>query len=418
MNITKRLAWVGVGALFGVAAMMPAAADDTEVFVGGASGNTSQPNILFIFDNSLSMATQVQTQENYNPAHTYAGSCNPTQVYWRTGPGSPPACSTSQWFNKSALMCQAGLNALNTAGTYTDTLAQYNDKNNTKAWQTILANQTTRYVECKADNGVHGGPSSPATNVYPKNGVTNASTAWVPANTSQGGFVWGQVPANQVYTLFDGNYLNWLISPTISQPRIDIVKGVATNLLQSLNGVNVGLMTFNGDPSYQGGYVLHPLEDIATARANMISAINSLQPATLTPLSETLYEAAQYYMGRGVDYGNPSSVAASRAPGNSALYKSPLAASCQKNFIVYLTDGEPTFDSGADAKIQALTDANGASFATLTGSGSCPVETYPPGFNPSGGDCLAPLAQFLHKGDLSSLGDQQSVTTYTIGFRG
>ncbi len=121
-------------------------------------------------------------------------------------------------------------------------------------------------------------------------------------------------------------------------------------------------------------------------------------------------------MGRAVDFGNPASVAASRKPGDPNTYLSPLQASCQNNFIVYLTDGEPTYDSDADTKITSLVDANGQSFSTLSGSGTCDAETYPPGFNPSGGNCLDDLAQFLYKGDLSALPDQQNVTTYTIGF--
>ena len=55
-------------------------------------------------------------------------------------------------------------------------------------------------------------------------------------------------------------------------------------------------------------------------------------------------------MGRTVDFGDPASVAASRKPGDPTTYLSPLQASCQNNFIVYLTDGEPTFDSDADTK--------------------------------------------------------------------
>jgi type IV pilus assembly protein PilY1 len=418
MNFIKRFALVGVGALIGVACALPAVADDTELFVGVPNVvNTSQPNILFIIDDSGSMGDLVRTQPNYDPAQTYAGSCDPTHVYWRTGTGNPPACSTTRWFNKSALMCQAGVNALNTAGTYTDTIAQYNDSSGSKRWETIASNQKARYVECKADNGVHGGPNNPTTSVFPRNGVTTAANAWVPANTSQGGFVWNQSPANQLYTLYDGNYLNWLTGPTALQQKIQIVQNVATNLLQSITGVNVGLMTFNFD---QGGYVLYPMEDIATARTNIISAVNSLTASSWTPLSETIYEAALYYMGGKVDYGSGAfgntSVPGSLDPANPANYKSPLQASCQKNFIVYLTDGEPTHDTDADAKITALVDANGSSFATLTGSGSCTVETYPPGFNPSGGDCLDDLAQFLYQGDLSSLAEKQSVTTYTIGF--
>jgi len=415
--ITKRTVWIGVGALLALATILPAAADDTELFLGVPNAvNSAQPNILFIIDDSGSMGDLVRTQPNYDPSQTYTGSCSPNQVYWRTGTGSEPACNTSRWFNKTAFKCMAGMNSLATTGFYiADAAIQYNDATNTKAWGTISSNQKNRLVECHADDGVDG-DGSPATDVYPKNGVTSGADAWA-STPNQGGFKWFQTGTSQAYTFYDGNYLNWLTGPTALAPKIQIVQSVATNLLQSITGVNVGLMTFNTTPSNdQGGYVVYPMEDIATARTNMISAVNSLQALTFTPLSETLYEAALYYMGGAVDFGNPNSVANSRVAGNPSMYKSPLTASCQKNFIVYLTDGEPTRDSDADAKIKAMIDAKGQSFATLTGNANCPPYSYPAGFNPSGGDCLGPLAQFLYKGDISSLADQQNVITYTIGF--
>jgi type IV pilus assembly protein PilY1 len=364
------------------------------------------------------MGDLVRTQPNYDPSQTYPGSCSANNIYWRTGTGTEPACSTSRWFNKTAFMCKAGANAMATTGFYiADAAVQYNDSNATKAWGTISSTQKSRLVECHADDGVDG-DGNPATDVYPRNGVLPASAAWA-STPNLGGFKWFQAGTSQAYTFYDGNYLNWLTGPTALAPKIQIVQSVATNLLQSITGVNVGLMTFNTTPSNdQGGFVMYPMEDIATARANIISQVNSLQALTFTPLSETLYEAANYYMGRGVDFGNPNSVAGSRV-GNtlaSNTYQSPLQASCQKNFIVYLTDGEPTRDSDADAKIKAMVDAKGQSFATLTGNPGCPPYTYPAGFNPSGGDCLGPLAQFLYKGDLSALQDQQNVITYTIGF--
>ena len=44
-------------------------------------------------------------------------------------------------------------------------------------------------------------------------------------------------------------------------------------------------------------------------------------------------------------------MAASREPSDPTLYDSPIDYTCQKNFIVYLTDGEPTRDDAADSDI-------------------------------------------------------------------
>src|ERR1044071_9181372 len=57
-------------------------------------------------------------------------------------------------------------------------------------------------------------------------------------------------------------------------------------------------------------------------------------------------------------FGKFPSVAGSRVNGdiNSKNYDSPMDYSCQKTFIVYLTDGLPTSDTDANSDIQNLLD--------------------------------------------------------------
>src|SRR5205823_7569538 len=67
-----------------------------------------------------------------------------------------------------------------------------------------------------------------------------------------------------------------------------------------------------------------------------------ISPAGLTPLSETLYEAYQYYSGGNVFFGNTSqpslSVDGSRVAAGSNQYKTPILYQCQKNFMVYRSE--------------------------------------------------------------------------------
>jgi type IV pilus assembly protein PilY1 len=395
---------------------MPALADDTELFIGNSLSSQTRPNILFIIDNSGSMGSLVLTQAGFDAATTYPSQgCDPSRVYWRTGTGNPPACGTSNWFNATALRCNRAAQAFTAAGYYTDTMAQY-DPNNVsggKRWETISSSEKTRAVECRSDRGVHGdgGP-----NLYARNNQAAVNGYWGGSSTE---ISWGSSPANQVYTLYSGNYLNWAYGPTGFRTRLEVVQDVASDLLDSIDGVNVGLMYFNRNVTTgfdDGGRVAYAVEDIATARAPMQATIQALFPDGNTPLSETLAEAARYYSGRSVVYGNPlRSVAASREPGNPNLYHSPIDYTCQKNFIVLLTDGEPTRDDHADGAIRAMTDHGGGSFSSHVG-GSCDVEVYPPIFNPSGGQCLDDLAEFLYDGDFSPLAGRQNVTTYTVGF--
>jgi type IV pilus assembly protein PilY1 len=413
MRLTvKQLTWLGAGALWTIISGSAALADETELFIG--TSNNEQPNILFVLDNSGSMGTLVDTQPTYDPAFAYPDAgCDASRVYFRTGTGSIPACTTSNWFNETALVCQAGLTALASTGLYTaQYAAQYDPTNggSGRRWEQIDNTKKDYLVECNADNGIHG-DGNPVSDKFPRNGVTVASDAWQ-STSGGGGFAWNSTRTNTTYTFYDGNWLNWVRSPTRFVTRLEVVQEVTNSLLDQVSGVNVGLMTFSANS--QGGYVVNAMGDIATNLNSMKAAVSGLSPGGYTPLSETLYEAAMYYMGRNVDFGT-ASVAASRNPSNNAQYNSPLDLSCQKNFVVFLTDGEPTLDTAADAKITALSDATGQTFGSLVGA-TCDAETYPAGFNPSGGQCLDELAEFMHDGDLSALPSVQNVDTYTIGF--
>src|SRR5688500_3842351 len=111
MNALKRILGLAASAMLTLAAAMPAAADDTEIFV--PQGGGVKPNVLFILDTSGSMETDVVTENApYDPTVTYTGSCDATRVYWLRDQGTPlipPACDTDNWFNLTALMCKAAV---------------------------------------------------------------------------------------------------------------------------------------------------------------------------------------------------------------------------------------------------------------------------------------------------------------------
>ena len=87
---------------------------------------------------------------------------------------------------------------------------------------------------------------------------------------------------------------------------------------------------------------------------------------------------------------------------------------CQKNYVVYLTDGLPTLDVSANSKVPAL-----PRFNNVVGLPSCDGPNPNPdgdGGSSQSGRCADDLAEYLFKTDISSLPGQQNVTTYTIGF--
>jgi type IV pilus assembly protein PilY1 len=287
-------------------------------------------------------------------------------------------------------------------------------------------------VECQADAGNHGNGVS-TTNLWARNGTASPGQ-WT--NMSSNQISWSGT--NQ-YLFYTSNYLNWRENfQFVTQTRLQIMQDVTTTLLASLTGVNVGLMRYSSNefggcptasensdkgPAAEGGMVTYPVTDIdsGTARQDLIDTVKSYNASGCTPLSETLYEATQYFRGAAVDYGINSairpgtpfpSVSASRDPSNTANYLSPMAKSCQKNFIVYLTDGEPTADNSADDKILALPGWSTAVTNAPTTPAGCG--------NTGAGRCLDELAEYLFKSDLSTgasgLPGMQNVTSYWIGF--
>jgi type IV pilus assembly protein PilY1 len=427
-----------LGVAIALAASPDVRADDTEIFVTQAGAGTGvKPNILFVLDTSGSMATNVVTQVPYDPATTYTGACDTSRVYWRLGTGSPPRCSTtSQWFAGTQMKCNAAQIALNNAG-YTPSsfrarMWRNGSTSGTRIWDLMRDTEHNQPVECQVDAGVHGDGVS-LTRLWARNGTASPGQ-------------WTSLPSNQIswsgtssYIFYSGNYLNWRENfSTVSQSRLSIVQDVAVTLLSSITGVNVGLMRYSSNAnagcpnanevanqgiSAEGGMVTYPVSDIesGTVRQDLIDTVKSYNADGCTPLSETLYEATQYFRGAAVDYGltselspgNPfPSVDASRDPADTSQYLSPMAQSCQKNFIVYLTDGEPTADNGADDKILALPGWSGA----VTNAPTTPTDCGPTG----AGRCLDELAEYLFKADLSTgpggLPGTQNVTSYWIGF--
>lgn len=213
-----------------------------------------------------------------------------------------------------------------------------------------------------------------------------------------------------------GNYVNWLKGPsTVYDTKLNIAKNVVKNLIQSTNGVNFGLMKFN---TSQGGtfisqsvsgvnYVttVKNMDDIhvgtTTNRTALINVVNSYTASTWTPLAETMYEALKYYQGSAAKFGTVGLT--------SGSYTTPIQASCQRNYIILVTDGMSTEDDDP-----------------ILGSaiGDFDKDKADPGsFDSDGTHYLDDVAKYLYDVDLlpddstkpHTLGTQR-VTTFTIGF--
>lgn len=386
---------------------LPAVADDTEIYMSQQESTEAQPNVLFVLDTSGSMDGKVDTTPLYNPSTVYAGTCDENRIYFSTN-DTPPSCGTNNWFPRTSNHCEASREALtNIGGSGTwpafgnsrERAAQYRSSK----WQGINAGNSGQ-VDCAADDGIHG-ENGTVTNKYVRN-----SGPWGSSSTLS----WPSL--GNRYRFYTANYLNFRngVGTPTTMTRLEIVRDVAISLASSLQKVNLGLMRYNTDG--QGGYVLNAIADIATNRNTIINTLKNFDPLDgngSTPLSETYFEAANYLRGGALTYGDRNSPgnsddAARTAPG-SKTYKSPIQYQCQKNYVVYLTDGAPTGDANANNLI-----------GTMIGS-SCkadPIEPYHDGgWTTGSGMCMDDLASWLNTADLSpSLPGVQTAATYMVGF--
>ncbi len=399
----KHSAWAIVGMLTTLMIGSPVLADDVELLLSTQGGANSKPNILFIIDSSYSMRTEELTQEPYDNSKTYDGPCDSTMYYWSTT-STIPVCGDQYKFLKTVFNCQQGIDQSRYAGSYTDTMAMYRQNTNLVwKWRTPKKEHQDKVVDCQRDSGVHGDLANPTPNVYVRKGG-NKATLYSSNVTKE--VAWGSSPTHTIITVFDSNYLNWYYNPPmVSMSRMDIVKSVTKNLLGSINDVNVGFMKFHYS---EGGPVIHGLKDLDSNRAEANQIIDDMTTTFWTPLSETMYESALYWLGKPVYYGgesltDPDALASS----DPLIYKQPTEYSCSKNFTVFLTDGEPTYDTGAYYKVPTLPNYSDV----MGGATSCV------GGNVSGA-CLDDISEYLSKTDIDpDLDGTQSVTTYTIGFK-
>lgn len=203
--------------------------------------------------------------------------------------------------------------------------------------------------------------------------------------------------------------------------RLDIVRNSVTNAIKQLSTsepINLAIMRFDDRGWSHGGIVMEPFTPTNTeANKNLlINSVNSLiSPTTVTtanlksnigggtPLTESLWEATRYMLGKAPKfgtykaktynqiemywssssnyghrynekYGYGSNINSLNKEGNSYVYKLPVEATCQKNHIVLFSDGAPNSDDEADSlirdEIESLSFPSGSGLRKDCSSGS------------------------------------------------
>lgn len=320
----------------------PAAPDqypgDTSIY---GSDVTLEPNVLLILDNSGSMAdTATGAAVNYSPSTTYTPSnvcltngvdtCNSTGVYQFIPTGS-------------------------TAYTYLTDISNVSTNCNGKNPQSLLKGSSGQYTGRLLNaNGTCG-------------------------TTGTGSYYYG-------------NYINWLNSPGQAVPKETIVLSVVDKLIKSTTSVRFGVMTYNyaqGSNGLGGTFIaavpagatatytstiqemdnnFQTTPKVMTNRTALRRILSGISPNGNTPLSETLYEARQYFQGAAPAFGATIGV-------SSGTYTSPVQLSCQHNYVVFLTDGMSTSDNYTSTNFTPWADS-GVNFLNNTLGQMCQTGSY------------------------------------------
>ena len=275
-------------------------------------------------------------------------------------------------------------------------------------------------------------------------------------------------PESNGSTRISGRYLNWLFSdesdPYVSElnssnngarlcseevpttfgkyqrNRMTAAKEVVLEticLIAATKDVRFGLSLFRegrnsswNDPN--GGYMSVGIDDLSTSQQEDIDdAVALAEAETWTPLGETLFQLYSYFMGRSsgeqpapansgsfptYSYSTSSNNGGGRysSAGPPTVPECPVEYGCQKNFVIIITDGEPTRDDFDNDP--ASTSAGFSNFDDLIGDYNADGETEETGFYESA-LYLDDIAKFMHEQDFRpDLDGDQFIDVYTIGF--
>ena len=261
------------------------------------------------------------------------------------------------------------------------------------------------------------------------------------------------------------------IAPGGLKTRLEVMQIAFRRVLeQAPDNVNVGLMNYGqaslnvSNPEQRRHHsvsgVAFPITDINGLVSPIISAHNSVDnlpnpsdivtvrdylpdvadtwaPSSFTPIVDSLYEAALYFRGEKVHYGDtlPSLSGAhpstydgdvitqnvtqtARDHENAPSYISPMESSCQSNYIVLMTDGAPTYRNSNWRAIQGpfsriRNTSTGPQGPLATAITSCES----PAGGQTQGTCGKDITHYIATHDNSDeyAGDQL-IKTFAIGF--
>jgi len=244
--------------------------------------------------------------------------------------------------------------------------------------------------------------------------------------------------------IFVDNTANWSQTSGSTTKYAGVRAGltsVLTNVVTDSYNVGLSMFVETGSPNNNadGGYVRFGIRrmtgsagDATTNKGKLISMINALDAngdkGNGAVYSLAMAEIFKYFAGRtsvsghgkqksdagGSVYfatgregltGSPLPAAALPSTSAASTYTSPIVDACQKNFIIFISNGEANDNSSAIASAESM-------FAADTGSTPTQIA-----LSPSGEEAIVAdeYARFMANGDCNpSIAGVQNVFTYTL----
>jgi len=218
-------------------------------------------------------------------------------------------------------------------------------------------------------------------------------------------------PVNFIWWMLNEIYLGNTPVPFIAQDRNVAAKQAIVTLVDDVNvdglppKVKFGLARYSenaGDDN--GGFAVVPAE--LNNKDAIKAAVLALPASGNTPLSETLVDVGRYLAGADRLGTYPQyDRDLTGATNSGGAPASPITSSCEKVFVVVITDGLPTADNNAHYGSSVSGQVYGTTFRdTMTG-------------HLDGGDLTDDVASKLYATDLRpTMSGNQNVITYTVGF--
>ncbi|WP_277058111.1 Ig-like domain-containing protein [Trichlorobacter lovleyi] len=389
----------------------------TPPFLGGAG---VMPNVLVVYDNSGSMAEFAYktpgkgdsagsgADQSYNPATLYGGYFVPEKMYkYNSSPGNFIE-DTSKTLNKSSFWSGNFLN-----------------------WLTMRRVDMVRKV-------LVGGKTSPRS--------ANTANYLIPyedpdrdyyktyATTEGGYYKYYKVTGSKIY-LCKTSSCSIDNSTTSYIPEVYVGNDPPQDglFLQYADKIRFGVMNF-GKTGRKYEYKVNSdadggstLVQIAGNNGNdLATLVQNTDPSTWTPLAETMYETTRYFQAITGAYTNQN---------YGATSWDPIQNSCQRSFVVILTDGESTMDLNLPntyfnpAGATKVTDPYGAAgldikvwMNSITAQENDGTDYYKTYANTSYGSYYLPgVTYYANNTDLrtatmgkNDIANKQNITTYTV----